>query len=1080
MSKELFDAIESNDLAKIQELIEAGINLEIKNLQDNTPLLYAIKKKRTEIATLLIEKGADVNAKDSNGDTPLIVASQKGNKEIVSLLIEKVIDINAKNDFEYTPLITAIENGRTEIVALLIEKGVDVNDGNGRIPILAASHSGHTDVAALLIEKGADVNVRSFFGYTPLRIALEEGHTDLAALLIEKGANVNDKYKEGYQPLIIALEEGHTDLAALLIEKGADVNDKNKEGYQPLIIALERGYTNLAALLIEKGADLNAKNKSGHVPLTTALKRGYTNIAAILIEEGAQVDINNEQFRHLIINEINQGDARLLKVVLNKGINIFDDKIFEEEVQHAALINDNNEVLFLFPNLPKSLTLSQKLEYKINSALDKSPNQRKYPALVNVMHNAGIKLPDNLRKYVNSITVNPNLSETDKTYFKHNISMLANYYTTEAMYKDMPTIGEKFRIGKNHPVMEEVKTKLNILYDGNSSREDFTKAAEDLKVILLRERVKHALPEGTDTYNFNKIIKQGIRQNLPAAEICASLQTALIERGFEIDDHKLNRMCSNFVILRPIQDQASLHKRITQNILNQLNEDFRVEMGAALDLEHTKLTGNELLYRGMNVNFSYKEIKELFELGHRRLEGKNDLFLYEMETKWNQGRSGQWAGNMVYTSTDPDLSAGFVNNGILMEIRPKPDTISIYGKNEWESEVLFNQLPHDDIKLVYKIDNKVVTGIFKNPYYEKRENEPDLTFKLGDDIEIKATKFAQKGKEEYQKIKFNRYGDKYSSRGDFEGKYGPKEVEASRQRLWDERGYRTYKEKFEQLPKENWPAVISKGPIIMSQISKQLYDREPDPISESFANSAERRNSGFLFDTIKMAREYISNTEAPKAERNTWQFTSTPSELTKSAFNLPITLRDQYNLAKVMYQLGKDTVSYCTDLFKDLNSEKIPQKQKEQLVQTLEKQLNQVAKTLEAIDKKLDHAQINIEEELQSYKQQSNGLLDKISKDKPIHKWLENKVKEQKHDINNDKKKLKVKTDKAIDIKFDHMKLEDKLAKLKETGELSKHSYDKIRQAKNKLIDSVKGLKDETSKPGKKPNGKEKLPNKRG
>jgi cytohesin len=1127
MSKELFDAINSNDINKVKELIQDdGVDLNAKNELGQTPLIAASQIGNTEIAILLIEEGADVNAKGTNKNTPLIAASNKGNIKLVTLLIEKEADVNAKNYFEHTPLILASQNGHKEIAVLLIENDAEINakDSFGNTPLILASKNGHKDVAILLIENGANINAKSNWDYTPLILALQNGHKEIATLLIEKGADVNAKNNNKNTPLMVALHIGSTDIATLLLEKGADVNAEDNNKNTPLMVASQNGHTDIAALLIEKGAKVNAENNNGDTPLIYASKKGdkelvtlliekganvnakdtwyktpliaalhigSTDIAALLIERGVDLDLDNTELRKNIINEINKGESKLLKAILNRNRDVFAEKDLKEQIQNFALINDNKEVLALLPIPPKPLTFDQKLQYRIKFALEESPNERKYSAFINIMNNIGIDLPPSLSRLINSNKAQPsdsgileqitgkiesflpseishyieNFARSEKSFIKQQIPALVKHYANEAMYKDLVNISEKFKIGKNHPVMEEVKSKLEILYSPNAEQEKFAKAAEDLKIILLRERLKHALPKGTDTHNFNKIIKQGVRHNLPPTEICSNLQTALLERGFEIDDYKLNRMCSNFVILRPVQDQASLHKRITQNVLNQLNEDFRVEMGATLDLKHTKFSGNEILYRGMHVNFSNKQIKDLFELGHRRLHGKNDLFLYDKQVKWSPNVGG-WEGNAVYTSFDPTQSAKFLlGNGILIEFRPKPGELGIEGsaKYEYESEVLFNQLPHDDIKAIYRIKNNIITDIFENPYYEARENEPELSFKLNENFDREAKNYAYKGVEEYKKVQFNKNREQYSSPEDFESRYGPKEVEASRQRSWDERGYRTYREKFEQLPNENWPAVRNKPKSFLSN---------GNPISESIPSSAERRSGSFLFDTLKMGREYLSNHEASKAQEPQFETRFTTPEYVSEAFKLPTTLRDQYNLAKVMYKLGKDTVSYCADLFKDLNSEKVSKKEKEQLIQTFEKQLNQVVKTLEAIDKKLDHEQINIEEELQSYKQQSNGLLDKISKDKPIHKWLEKKVKEQKQDIKSEMKKLKVKTDKAVDLKVDHAIFEDKLAKLKESGELSKHSYDKIKQAKNKLIDSVKGLKDETSKPGKNPKGK--------
>ncbi len=54
--------------------------------QGQTPLHFAISKKRYDILDLLIELGADLEAVDSNGQTALAVAMTRGDREAVSRL----------------------------------------------------------------------------------------------------------------------------------------------------------------------------------------------------------------------------------------------------------------------------------------------------------------------------------------------------------------------------------------------------------------------------------------------------------------------------------------------------------------------------------------------------------------------------------------------------------------------------------------------------------------------------------------------------------------------------------------------------------------------------------------------------------------------------------------------------------------------------------------------------------------------------------------------------------------------------------------------------------------------------------
>ena len=98
-------------------------------------LIDAAMDGNFEKVKLLIEKGADIDAKDNDGVTALMYVSRAGDLEIAKYLVENGTDINAKDsDWGYTALIYAAEHGNLEIVKYLVEKGANVNikDNHGR------------------------------------------------------------------------------------------------------------------------------------------------------------------------------------------------------------------------------------------------------------------------------------------------------------------------------------------------------------------------------------------------------------------------------------------------------------------------------------------------------------------------------------------------------------------------------------------------------------------------------------------------------------------------------------------------------------------------------------------------------------------------------------------------------------------------------------------------------------------------------------------------------------------------------------------------------------------------------------
>ncbi len=75
----------------------------------------------------LLDKGGDVNAKEGDGSTPLMYAAESGNLEIVRLLLDKAADPNAKAENDWTALMSATLYGHLKVAQLLLERGVDIN-----------------------------------------------------------------------------------------------------------------------------------------------------------------------------------------------------------------------------------------------------------------------------------------------------------------------------------------------------------------------------------------------------------------------------------------------------------------------------------------------------------------------------------------------------------------------------------------------------------------------------------------------------------------------------------------------------------------------------------------------------------------------------------------------------------------------------------------------------------------------------------------------------------------------------------------------------------------------------------------
>jgi len=253
-----------------------------------TPLLYAARDGRTDIARMLIAAKADVQQADVNGITPLLMAITNNHLDTAKFLLEKAAAPNATDWWGRTPLYAAVEirnrdYGRNneheidrpaalEVIRMLLDRGANVNartrevppirrfvtplgdlswvDFTGQTPFLRAALAGDITVMRLLLEKGVDPNIATFAGTT--------------ALMAAAGVNwmTGQTFTES--------KEASMEAVQLCLDNGGDVNAKNSMGVTAVIGAANRGSDDILEFLVKKGARLDVKDKEGRTPLVWA------------------------------------------------------------------------------------------------------------------------------------------------------------------------------------------------------------------------------------------------------------------------------------------------------------------------------------------------------------------------------------------------------------------------------------------------------------------------------------------------------------------------------------------------------------------------------------------------------------------------------------------------------------------------------------------------------------------------------------------------------------------------------------------------------------------------------------------
>jgi ankyrin repeat protein len=125
---DLIEAIKANDVEKVKQLIEAGVDIEdVGDYYENrlingwTPLQWAVWEGHIKIVKLLIKAGADINSQGSDDIDRHTALHCASDLPIVKLLIKAGADVSIKDLHGETALQWASFQGRTKIVEFLIK-----------------------------------------------------------------------------------------------------------------------------------------------------------------------------------------------------------------------------------------------------------------------------------------------------------------------------------------------------------------------------------------------------------------------------------------------------------------------------------------------------------------------------------------------------------------------------------------------------------------------------------------------------------------------------------------------------------------------------------------------------------------------------------------------------------------------------------------------------------------------------------------------------------------------------------------------------------------------------------------------
>jgi len=172
---DIWEAAANGNIETIKELLNEGVDVNIKNIDGSTPLMYASRYSNSssslDTVNFLLNHGADPNLQNDSGVTSLMMSSRHVNDGDSSL----------------------------DTIKMLLDNGADPNLGSktGYTALMYSAISGSSDAIKLLLDRGANIDMKTSGGMTALMFAIRNSNTtsslDVIILLLERGANPFEK-----------------------------------------------------------------------------------------------------------------------------------------------------------------------------------------------------------------------------------------------------------------------------------------------------------------------------------------------------------------------------------------------------------------------------------------------------------------------------------------------------------------------------------------------------------------------------------------------------------------------------------------------------------------------------------------------------------------------------------------------------------------------------------------------------------------------------------------------------------------------------------------------------------------------
>jgi ankyrin repeat protein len=336
-------AAESGHETVVQILLNrADANVAAVDHLSKNALHHAIDNypRSTGVVQLLLAAGVPATDSDIDNMTPLHYAVVHNSREIADLLINHGVDVDIRVKRE---TYHAVRKGKDHLqLGSIIEH--KIHDIRGLTPLHAAAHFGCCTMVSYLLEIGANPNVSDELSQTPLHLAVRHMFFGTKAedawnnyrLMAEAALDYCEDF-EGpkYTDIINELGDLRQDLIKRLIEGGSDLRAQDCDGKTPLHVVRYGHYnqSDVVKLMLQTGADPTIQDSGGRTALHIAARSGDSECVLLLVEALIDITVADNEGLNVLHHAAYAGDYQTLEIILRHR----DSPILTEAKDKAGL-----------------------------------------------------------------------------------------------------------------------------------------------------------------------------------------------------------------------------------------------------------------------------------------------------------------------------------------------------------------------------------------------------------------------------------------------------------------------------------------------------------------------------------------------------------------------------------------------------------------------------------------------------------------------------------------------------------------------------------------------------------------------